>query len=430
MSDVVIKVENLSKQYRLGNVGLGTLGHDVNRWYQTTIRRREDPYLKIGEANDRSVKGISEYVWALRDINFEVKQGEVLGIIGRNGAGKSTLLKILSRTTSPTTGQIKIRGRVASLLEVGTGFHPELTGRQNIFLNGAILGMTKQEIKSKLDEIVDFAGVERYIDTPVKRYSSGMYVRLAFAVAAHLEPEILIVDEVLAVGDAEFQKKALGKMKDVSTKDGRTVLFVSHNMAAVETLCNIALFMENGFVKEQGTPTQMIKSYLEKGSLLKRIYSNENIEHAIGNENIRVLFAAVENASTVDADEMIDVNSAIDLRIVFVNNTKEETISVGFDLNTVKGDIVFGSASKAISIIGEPTEIICRIPGNLLNNDLYQIHLYFHTNGMSGLFSQKEFLTFEIKDVERESGFLGKVNGLIRPVLQWKKIENNINALK
>src|ERR1700709_820584 len=231
---IVIKVENLSKQYRLGNVGTGTISHDVNRWWHT-IRGKEDPYLKIGDENDRSVKGRSDYVWALKDINFDVKQGEVLGIIGRNGAGKSTLLKILSRTTTPPTGNVKIKGRIASLLEVGTGFHPELSGRDNIFLNGAILGMTKHEIKSKFDEIVDFAGVERYIDTPVKRYSSGMYVRLAFGVAAHLEPEILIVDEVLAVGDVEFQKKALGKMKDVSVKEGRTVLFVSHNLGSLKS---------------------------------------------------------------------------------------------------------------------------------------------------------------------------------------------------
>ena len=249
MSNTVIKVENISKQYRLGQVGTGSLAHDINRtWHR--VRGKEDPYLKIGEVNDRAVKGDSEYVWALRDINFEVKQGEVLGIIGRNGAGKSTLLKILSRTTTPTTGQIKIKGRVASLLEVGTGFHPELSGRENIFLNGAILGMTKKEIKSKFDEIVDFAGVERYIDTPVKRYSSGMYVRLAFGVAAHLEPEILIVDEVLAVGDAEFQKKALGKMKDISEGQGRTVLFVSHNMASLQNLCNEAVLLVNGYVDE------------------------------------------------------------------------------------------------------------------------------------------------------------------------------------
>ena len=261
MTQTVIKVENISKQYRLGSVGTGSLAHDLNRTWQR-IRGKEDPYLMIGEENDRTQKGLSDYVWALKDINFDLRQGEVLGIIGRNGAGKSTLLKILSRTTSPTIGQIKIRGRVASLLEVGTGFHPELSGRENIFLNGAILGMTKQEIKSKFDEIVDFAGVDRYIDTPVKRYSSGMYVRLAFAVAAHLEPEILIVDEVLAVGDAEFQKKALGKMKNISKGEGRTVIFVSHNMSAVEALCEKVLILENGIVTYNGSAIEGIKNYL------------------------------------------------------------------------------------------------------------------------------------------------------------------------
>lgn len=258
---VVIKVENLSKQYRLGSVGTGSFAHDINRtWHR--LRGKEDPYLKIGEENDRTQKGSSEYVWALKDINFEVQHGEVLGIIGRNGAGKSTLLKILSRTTSPTTGSVKIKGRVASLLEVGTGFHPELSGRDNIFLNGAILGMSKQEIKNKFDEIVDFSGVERYIDTPVKRYSSGMYVRLAFGVAAHLEPEILIVDEVLAVGDAEFQKKAMGKMKDVSTKEGRTVLFVSHNLGAIKQLSTHGLLINNGGVVFSGSINEAINSYL------------------------------------------------------------------------------------------------------------------------------------------------------------------------
>ncbi len=261
MSNIVVKVENISKQYRLGQVSTGTLSHDVNRWWHK-VRGKEDPYLLIGESNDRTQKGNSEYVWALKDINFEVKHGEVLGIIGRNGAGKSTLLKILSRTTAPTTGSIKIKGRVASLLEVGTGFHPELSGRENIFLNGAILGMTKQEVKRKFDEIVDFAGVERYIDTPVKRYSSGMYVRLAFAVAAHLEPEILIVDEVLAVGDAEFQKKCIGKMKDVSEKEGRTVLFVSHQMGAVTKLCTKALVMSQGTLVYEGTSVSAVNYYV------------------------------------------------------------------------------------------------------------------------------------------------------------------------
>ena len=227
-----IEFINVGKQYHLGTVGTGTLSHDLNRFWQTKILRREDPYLKIGETNDRTTKGSSDYVWALKDISFKVEEGEVLGIIGKNGAGKSTLLKLLSNITSPTTGSIRYRGRIASLLEVGTGFHPEMTGRENIYMNGSIMGMTKSEITRKLDEIVDFAGVERYLDTPVKRYSSGMTVRLGFAVAAFLEPEILVVDEVLTVGDAEFQKKAIGKMNDVAHQGGRTVLFVSHNMAA------------------------------------------------------------------------------------------------------------------------------------------------------------------------------------------------------
>ncbi|MFV8226704.1 ABC transporter ATP-binding protein [Christiangramia aquimixticola] len=245
MSNIILKAENISKQYRLGTVGTGTLSHDLNRWWHV-VRGKEDPYLKIGGVNDRSAKATEDYVWALRDINFEVKQGEVLGIIGKNGAGKSTLLKILSRVTAPTTGRIRTRGRIASLLEVGTGFHGELTGRENIFMNGAVLGMSKAEIKAKLDEIIAFSGCEKYIDTPVKRYSSGMTVRLGFAVAAHLEPEILVVDEVLAVGDAEFQKKAIGKMHDLSTGEGRTVIFVSHDLSAVSTLTNKTMVIDSG----------------------------------------------------------------------------------------------------------------------------------------------------------------------------------------
>ena len=281
----IIKIDNLSKQYRLGNIGTGTLSHDLNRWWHS-IRGKEDPYLKIGEANDRASKGNSDYVWAMRDINLEVMPGEVLGIIGKNGAGKSTLLKLLSRVTAPTTGSIKTRGRLASLLEVGTGFHPELTGRENIYLNGAILGMSKKEIANKFDEIVDFAGCERYIDTPVKRYSSGMYVRLAFAVAAHLEPEILVVDEVLAVGDAEFQKKAIGKMKDVSTNDGRTVLFVSHNMASIKQLCTRCVLLDKGTIIYDGDPKGCIEKYNSKPT-------NHNYEKLVklfkmNNNNIKI----------------------------------------------------------------------------------------------------------------------------------------------
>lgn len=275
MKDIILKVENISKQYRLGTVGTGTLSHDLNRWWHA-IRGKEDPYLKVGETNDRSAKGNSEYVWALQDINFEVTKGEVLGVIGKNGAGKSTLLKILSKVTAPTTGVIKSRGRIASLLEVGTGFNPELTGRENIYLNGAILGMTKKEITSKLDEIVAFSGCERYIDTPTKRYSSGMTVRLAFAVAAFLEPEILVVDEVLAVGDAEFQKKAIGKMQDISKSEGRTVLFVSHNMAAVRSLCTKGMLIEHGKTVFFGDIDETIDLYLK--SSIFSFNSNNYIE--------------------------------------------------------------------------------------------------------------------------------------------------------
>ena len=260
-----IEFENVGKQYRLGLVSTRTLSHDLNRWWTVNIRGKEDPYLKIGETNDRSVKGGSDYVWALRDINFKVEQGDVVGIIGRNGAGKSTLLKLLSKVTAPSTGCIRARGRIGSLLEVGTGFHPEMTGRENIYMNGAILGMTKAEVTRKLDEIVDFSGCERYLDTPVKRYSSGMMVRLGFAVAAHLDPEILVVDEVLAVGDAEFQKKAIGKMKAVSQGEGRTVLFVSHNMAAVRSLCERGIVLDQGQVVMDSDVQSAIDYYQNAG---------------------------------------------------------------------------------------------------------------------------------------------------------------------
>ena len=279
-----IEFENISKQYRLGLVSTRTLSHDLNRWWTVNVLRKEDPYLKIGETNDRATKGQSDYVWALKDINFKVEQGDVVGIIGKNGAGKSTLLKLLSKVTAPTTGHIRARGRIASLLEVGTGFHSEMTGRENIYMNGAILGMTKQEIRSKLDEIVDFSGCERYLDTPVKRYSSGMTVRLGFAIAAHLDPEILVVDEVLAVGDAEFQKKAIGKMKDVSQGEGRTVLFVSHNMESVRSLCQTGVLLENGMMKYHGLVADTIDQYINARSD-ERCYSATRVPTVQSNFN-------------------------------------------------------------------------------------------------------------------------------------------------
>ena len=257
-----IEFDHVGKQYRLGLVSTKTLSHDLDRWWKTAVLKQEDPYLKIGETNDRTTTGDSEYVWALQDIDFKVEQGDVVGIIGKNGAGKSTLLKLLSKVTGPTVGVIRAKGRIGSLLEVGTGFHPELTGMENIYMNGAIMGMTKNDVTRRLDEIIDFSGCERYIDTPVKRYSSGMKVRLGFAVAAHLEPEILVVDEVLAVGDAEFQRKAIGKMQEVSQGEGRTVLFVSHNMASIRALCKSGILLENGLVKCTGEVNDVVDTYL------------------------------------------------------------------------------------------------------------------------------------------------------------------------
>lgn len=322
--NIILKAENISKQYRLGTVGTGTLSHDLNRFWHK-IRGKEDPYLKVGEVNDRSSKGTSEYVWALKDINFEVEAGEVLGIIGKNGAGKSTLLKILSKVTAPTTGSIKSRGRIASLLEVGTGFNPELTGRENIYLNGAILGMTKKEITSKLDEIIEFSGCERYIDTPTKRYSSGMTVRLAFAVAAFLEPEILVVDEVLAVGDAEFQKKAIGKMQDISREGGRTVLFVSHNMAAVQSLCTRSVVMQNGTIKYVGETEDAIQFYLKDSS---SDFEMDKVEHRKGNGIAKLKNVSVYSSSK---DVLPQTGKKFIIDFEFDNPQKIDSSKMKFD---------------------------------------------------------------------------------------------------
>lgn len=312
MSTTAIQFDHVGKLYKLGLVGTGTLSHDLNRWWKTTVLRQEDPYLKIGETNDRSKKGASDYVWALKDITFDVQEGDVVGIIGKNGAGKSTLLKLLSRVTSPTTGAIRAKGRIASLLEVGTGFHPELTGRENIYMNGSIMGMTRQEITRKLDEIVEFAGVGRYLDTPVKRYSSGMTVRLGFAVAAFLEPEILVVDEVLAVGDAEFQKKAIGKMQDVSKGEGRTVLFVSHNMAAVRSLCSKGVLLENGQIVYQGNTDDTINLYLNKESLKE-------------SDNIKDRIAWKKHTITIDD---IEINNSVKSFSTIASNQKELNVKI------------------------------------------------------------------------------------------------------
>jgi lipopolysaccharide transport system ATP-binding protein len=379
---VVIKVENLGKQYRLGAVGTGTLSHDLNRWW-ARVRGKEDPFLTLGEKNDRTQKGSSDLVWALKDINFEVKQGEVLGIIGRNGAGKSTLLKILSRTTTPTVGEFKVKGRIASLLEVGTGFHPELTGRENIFLNGAILGMRKHEITRKFDEIVAFSGVERYIDTPVKRYSSGMYVRLAFAVAAHLEPEILIVDEVLAVGDLEFQKKCIGKMKDVSVNEGRTVLFVSHNMSAIKSLCTSGIILKNGLLAVNGDLDLVLDEYLNEQNNFSKLSISE-IQRNEGSGILRFTNLEFNTASGESKTEFV-TGEPMEIKITFDTTpafdlSKSSRIDIG--INDLFGNRVtwMSSAIYEDKIKEGSKEIRFRIDKVLLSEGRYNVNLFCATN--------------------------------------------------
>lgn len=423
MSNTVIKIENVSKQYQLGQISTGSLAHDINRWWHT-FRGKEDPYLKIGDVNDRAKVGSSEYVWALKDVSFEVKQGEVLGVIGRNGAGKSTLLKILSRTTLPTTGSIKAKGRIASLLEVGTGFHPELSGRENIFLNGTILGMSKKEILRKFDEIVDFSGVEKYIDTPVKRYSSGMYVRLAFAVAAHLEPEILIVDEVLAVGDAEFQKKCLGKMKDVSVNQGRTVLFVSHNITAINSLCTSGIYLRNGMIEDFGSIDQVISSYLNSAQDVTTRRSWKSA-HRPGDDAVILHSARVTDTEGHDI-EAIDFYKGGGLEFVY------EVLKSGFKpipnvhLFTQKGDYVLisGEESKVIDL--ESTgcyKTTMKIPAVFLNEDRYIVGFAASTLLPERIhFYEKEVLVFDvIEDMNlRDTDYRGPIPGVIRPKLDWQ----------
>lgn len=413
MSDVVIKVENLGKQYRLGSVGTGTISHDLNRWWHKA-RGKEDPYLKIGETNDRTQKGESDFVWVLKDINFEVNKGEVLGIIGKNGAGKSTLLKILSRVTGPTVGDIKIKGRIASLLEVGTGFHPELTGRENIFLNGAILGMTKKEILSKFDEIVAFSGVERYIDTPVKRYSSGMYVRLAFAVAAHLEPEILIVDEVLAVGDIEFQKKCLGKMKDVSG-EGRTVLFVSHNMSALKTLCTSSILLQNGRLIKVGKTDAVINHYLgteEKSIVLRKTAQDDHPNFVSNNIKLHLVELISENNFSISDDTLV--------RFVFENYKPLNNFNLSLVLYSDDEMPIFNTISNIIVLDSGINEAVLNIPKNLLNEGLYRIRILFVENSKPMLDINDVLVWRTQETLDRKIAWYGKYTGVIRPDLNWK----------
>jgi lipopolysaccharide transport system ATP-binding protein len=415
---IVLDVENISKQYRLGIVGNKTLQDDFVRWW-SRIRGKEDPFLKVGEANDREKKGESEYVWSLKNIHFQVSRGEVLGIIGKNGAGKSTLLKILSKVTAPTTGSVKVKGRIASLLEVGTGFHPELTGRENIYLNGAILGMRKKEINRKFDEIVEFSGVQRYIDTPVKRYSSGMYVRLAFAVAAHLEPEILIIDEVLAVGDAEFQRKCLGKMKEVSGS-GRTVLFVSHNMEAVKSLCDRVIYLENGSVVMDGEPGEVIECYLQKQStsLHQQVF---NYEDAPGNEFVRLRSIRL-SPKREDGKNMLTVKSPLQIEMEYWNEQDAVATNLSLHLFAATGECVFNIITQLpVPILGKGLQkASCLIPGDLLNTGVFSVSIMVVKDTSVPLYNFEDLLTFEIEEERVSTNWHGKFPGFVRPIIDFK----------
>ena len=374
-----IEFNNISKIYRLGLVSTGTLAHDLKRWWTMSIRGKEDPYLTIGETNDRSTKGESDYVWALKDIDFKVEQGDVVGIIGKNGAGKSTLLKILSKVTAPTTGTIRARGRIGSLLEVGTGFHPEMTGRENIYMNGAILGMTKAEITKKLDEIVDFSGCERYIDTPVKRYSSGMMVRLGFAVAAHLDPEILVVDEVLAVGDAEFQKKAIGKMQDVSKGEGRTVLFVSHNMTAVKNLCKTGIILKNGKLDYSGDIAATIERYLSNQEERSNI-AIANIKERSGNGSLRFTDIVITDTNGKQK-ESYEVGEQIKIKVYFESSErlkKAQMSRIDIGINNMMDYQILWLSTYMFKDKLDPSKgyVQFNIPRLPLNDGVYNINLY------------------------------------------------------
>jgi len=420
MSRPVIEFNHVGKQYTLGTIGTGTLSQDLNRWW-AHIRGKEDPYLKIGETNDRTQKGDSRFVWALRDIDFKVEQGDVLGIIGKNGAGKSTLLKILSRVTSPTTGNINIKGRIASLLEVGTGFHPEMTGRENIFMNGSIMGMTKAEIKSKFDEIVDFAGVARYVDTPVKRYSSGMMVRLGFAIAAHLEPEILVVDEVLAVGDAEFQKKAIGKMQDVSKGEGRTVLFVSHNMAAVRSLCTRGVMLKNGMIDFIGSIPDTLNHYLKNSDSIENSKIVDNIKWI---KNTLRIYAISINGTEESTSTIHNGQTSLDISI---DGYAEEDMSYDV-MMTLKSKEGIPYATYAIGhYMGEIQNMkkgefsikrIIELP-KILSKGIIKVDLYIHHPMVEYMMKAPDCCSLESEGFQKgfgralsqeSNGFIGLTN--------------------
>ena len=414
-----IEFNHVGKQYRLGLVSTKTLSHDLDRWWQTAVLKKEDPYLKIGSTNDRSTAADSEYVWALQDIDFKVEQGDVVGIIGKNGAGKSTLLKLLSKVTGPTVGTIRARGRIGALLEVGTGFHPEMTGRENIYLNGAILGMNKAEITSKLDEIISFSGCERYIDTPVKRYSSGMKVRLGFAVAAHLDPEILIVDEVLAVGDAEFQKKAIGKMREVSKGEGRTVLFVSHNMTSIKALCKHGIILQNGFIIDQGEIDPIVTHYLRGDSEI----DNHKVwdTPSIGKGGFHLLEFGIRKRGG-SYNDIMKMTDELEVTIRYKLDKPIDLFWITLHLKNDQGVKLFsfGGGGRCYDKYHDEGEYLqtCIIPGDFLNWGNYSIDFLALQQGrtVEDLANESDLIAFTVSNKKKAlGGYMGKEPGDITP---------------
>lgn len=415
MSETIIEVNNISKLYRLGTLGTGSLRQDLKLWWESRVLKKKNEFFQIG--NDEEGASPNNHLWALKNVSFEVSEGDVLGIVGRNGAGKSTLLKIMSRIIKPTQGTIRGRGKISSMLEVGTGFHSELTGRENIFISGYMLGMKRSEIKAKFDEIVDFSGIEKFIDTPVKRYSSGMYVRLAFAVAAHLEPDILIVDEVLAVGDAEFQKKCMGKMRDVSTEKGRTIIFVSHNMQAVNSLCSRAIWMHHGHLLADGDVPIVVNKYLS--AYQQKLWKQEwHAEDAPGNEMIKIL--SVELAPQLSNPlDVIDVRTPIIVRFKIRNKTKGINLMAGIHLFTLSDECIFDVCTRPDIYDEGILEGECVIPGHFLNDGSYYISIIFVKDTSQAIFYFKECLYFDVEDYREGLKWYGKWIGYVRPQLPF-----------
>ncbi|HZG23785.1 MAG TPA: ABC transporter ATP-binding protein [Chitinophagaceae bacterium] len=419
MSENIIEVDNISKLYRLGSLGTGSLKQDLKLWWESNVLKKQNPFFQAESKSSNGSPIFENFLWSLKNVSFEVKEGEVWGIIGHNGAGKSTLLKILSRIIRPTEGVVRGRGKISSMLEVGTGFDKELSGRENIYISGYMLGMKKADIRKNFDDIVDFSGIGQFLDTPVKRYSSGMYIRLAFAVAAHLEPDILIVDEVLAVGDAEFQKRSLGKMKEVSSKKGRTILFVSHNMQAINNICSKTIWLQKGVVVSKGETQTVVNNYLSayQRKLLKQEWAPH--DNAPGNSYIKMI--SVELIPHLsDPMAPIDIRTPLTVRFRFHNYVKKLTLTTGLQLFTMSGECIFEVTTAPLTYHEGIIEGECSIPGNFLNDGSYYFSLVFTRDTSEQLYYFEECLHFDMEDFRENTNWYGKWQGYVRPHFPFK----------